>query len=612
VCGIAGWIDTQIDLTKERPVLERMMTCLKHRGPDASGMWLSSRAGLAHRRLVVVDPLGGQQPMIYEHGGRTYILVYNGELYNTDELRKQLQGLGHTFNSHSDTEVLLKAYAQWERECVRHLNGIFAFAVWNLKDQTLFMARDRLGVKPLFYTQRGSAFLFASEIKALLVHPLVPAHIDQEGLAEIFALGPARTPGHGVFKGINELKPAEWLIYDSKGIRRGKYWSLISSKHTDDYRTTLEKVKYLFTDAVKRQLVSDVPVCTLLSGGLDSSAITAVASSEYGQRGERLNTYSVDYLENDLYFRSDDFQPDSDLPWAKDVASVLGTKHHTVWLNSGDLHRMLDQAMQSKDLPGMADIDTSLYLFSRQIRQDATVALSGECADEVFSGYPWFRREDALQAKTFPWSLKTDLRKRILSKEVTGRIDIDNYIDRRYREALSEVPVLEGETGPAARQREITYLTLTRWMPTLLERKDRMSMAEGLEIRVPFCDHRLVEYVWNVPMDIKFAGGREKGLLRTALRGILPERVLWRPKSPYPKTHNPSYLSATVETLKRILKDLTSPLRPLLNKDAVKELINSGASLDKPWFGQLMRAPQLFGYLIQVDLWMRRYKVVVV
>lgn len=603
-----------MDLTKAKVVLERMMACLTHRGPDESGMWLSSRAGLVHRRLIVVDPLGGQQPMLYEREGRTYVLVYNGELYNTDELRKELLDLGHTFSSYSDTEVLLKAYSQWESACVQHLNGIFAFAVWEPEKQTLFMARDRLGVKPLFYTRRGSAFLFASEIKALFAHPLVSAEVDEEGLAEIFAIGPARTPGHGVFRGLRELRPAEWLLYDAgrRSLRLERYWTLSSSPHPDDYDTTLEKVRYLFTDAVKRQLVSDMPVCTLLSGGLDSSAITAVAAMEYRQSGKNLTTYSVDYLENELYFRSDDFQPDADQPWAKEVAGFLSTDHRQVMISPGDLHRTLDQAMQGRDLPGMADIDSSLYLFSGEIRRGATVALSGECADEVFSGYPWFRREEAIKAQTFPWSLLTDLRRSILSPDVLRKTDIDGYIAARYQEALAEVPVLEGENAPAARQRELTYLTLTRWMPTLLERKDRMSMAVGLEIRVPFCDHRLVEYMWNVPLDYKFSRGREKGLLRAALRGILPENVLWRPKSPYPKTHHPHYFAATVASLKKILQDSTSPLNPLLNKKALQELMNSPGICDRPWFGQLMRAPQLFGYLIQVDLWLRRYKVAIV
>lgn len=614
MCGIAGWIDWQRDLTKEEPVLRAMGDTLKRRGPDAEGIWLSEHAAFAHRRLIVIDPAGGTQPMVRQRGDRKYVITYNGELYNTQEVRDELESRGHVFLSRSDTEVLLLSYIEWGPECVNHLNGIFAFGVWDEAEQRLFLARDRLGVKPLYFAQiEGGTFLFASELKALLAHPLVPAEIDSEGLAELFLIGPAHTPGHGVFRRISELRPGHWLLYDRRGnIQIHRYWALYSRPHTDDFPTTVARVRELFVDSVERQLVSDVPVCTLLSGGLDSSAITAVAAQVFARDGKGpLHTYSVDYVGNDVNFRPNDFQPDSDAPWAARVSEHFGTEHHRVLLDTQALVEALADAVSARDLPGMTDVDSSLYLFSREIKKTATVVLSGECADEVFGGYPWFRRQDALAADTFPWSLKLEERIRVLSPELVKSIKPKEYVAERYRRALAEVPQLPGEPKPEARIREISYLTLTTWMLSLLDRKDRMSMAAGLEIRVPFCDHRLVEYVWNIPWEMKFHGQREKGLLRTALAGILPDDVLWRPKSPYPKTYDPKYLTATRMLLEQVLADHTSPLLPLVDTAYIRKALKEQRRFDIPWFGQLMRLPQFFAYLVQVNLWLRKYRITV-
>ncbi len=623
MCGIAGWVEWETDLTGKRPVLEAMRDSLASRGPDASGMWVSPRAALVHRRLVVIDPSGGGQPMIRRRAGQDYILVYNGELYNTAEIRNELISRGYSFNGHSDTEVLLTAFIEWGPGCVERFNGIFAFAVWNQAEQSLFMARDRLGVKPLFYAHSGGPnaagrFLFGSELKALLVHPSVPAKIDAEGLAEVFAIGPARTPGHGVFRGISELKPGYSLEYDRRGLRIWPYWTLVSRPHEDDLATTSARVRGLLADAVERQLISDVPICTLLSGGLDSSALTAFAAAAYRRDNrEPIHTWSIDYLDNDRYFKISDFQPNSDTPWAKRVSDYLETLHHPVVIDTPNLVGALAPAMRARDLPGMADVDASLLLFCAEIKKEATVAVSGECADEVFGGYPWFYRQDALGAGTFPWSIRLRERLGLLSRELVGMMRAEEYVADRYRQALNEVPRLSGEDPTNRRMREMFYLNLTRWMPVLLDRKDRMSMAVGLEVRVPFCDHRLVEYVWNVPWEIKSLEGREKGLLRHALAGVLPEDVLWRRKSPYPKTHHPNYLKAVSGWVLRILEDPESPLVPLINGAAVRELA-SGAmeraerGIYQPFFGQLMTDAQWLAHLAQIDSWMREYRVSVV
>jgi len=614
MCGIAGWINLKEDLHMKKEIMNEMIDTLINRGPDASGIWSSNHALLGHRRLIVVDPAGGSQPMIRKYGENEYVITYNGELYNTQDLRKKLEAKGHVFKSHSDTEVLLVSYIEWGPECVEHLNGIYAFGVWSEKDQSLFIARDRFGVKPLFYTLTGDSFLFASEIKALLANPLVKREVDSDGLAEIFGLGPARTPGHGVFKNINEVKPAHFIIYDQNGLRGKRYWKLESTPHTDSVDETVEKVRNLVLDAINRQLVADVPVCTFLSGGLDSSIISAVTAKAFMAEGNKqLHTFSVDYIDNDIYFKPSLFQPNPDAPWVKRLSEEIKSCHHYIKLDTPQIVNALTYAVKAKDLPGMADIESSLLMFCKEVKNEAVVALSGECADEIFGGYPWFYNDEMLNADTFPWARSVKERTSILSPDISEEINCENYVKQRYLDTLAEVPQLTGETASEKRRREIMYLNIMWFMATLLDRKDRMSMATGLEVRVPFCDHRIVEYLWNIPWEIKYLDQREKGLLRRAFKGILPDDVLYRKKSPYPKTHNPAYLRAVKEWLQNILNDPSSPLLEIVNRKRVQEILDSdGAAFGVPWFGQLMTGPQLFAYLIQVDIWLREYKVALV
>ncbi|MFC9777787.1 asparagine synthase (glutamine-hydrolyzing) [Paenibacillus chitinolyticus] len=611
MCGITGWIDWRKDLTTSSSILENMTETLVHRGPDASGTWISGHCALGHRRLSVMDPLNGAQPMIRKDGDRTYSIVYNGELYNAPELRSELEHRGHRFATSCDTEVLLAAFVEWDRSCLERLNGIFAFAAWNEQEQTLFLARDRLGVKPLFYSHTDGAFLFGSEPKAILAHPDIKTEVGAEGLAEIFAVGPARTPGHGIYRNLAELKPGHFMVYDRSGLTIRPYWKLENRPHTDTVEETALRIRELLADTARRQLVSDVPVCTLLSGGLDSSALTTLASHHYRDSGSGvLNTYSVDYADNDKNFKENAFQPNSDAPWINRMTEYLGTEHHYIEFDTPELVESLRTVVLARDTPGMADIDGSLYLFCREIKKGATVALSGEAADEIFGGYPWFHREDALNANTFPWSLSLPQRAGILSRDFADWIKPEAYVRGRYEQALAEVPRQAGETREQNRMREMSYLNITRFMPTLLDRKDRMSMAVGLEVRVPFCDHRLVEYVWNIPWDIKTAGDREKGILRKALVEVLPEDVLARKKSPYPKTHNPNYATAVKQQALEILNDSSSPLLPFVDAKTLRAMAAPGAeSTEFPWFGQLMSGPQMFAYLIQVDTWLREYKV---
>ena len=614
MCGITGWIDWERDLRHQKPILTSMTKTLARRGPDAEGFWVSASAALGHRRLIVIDPEGGDQPMVRRRGNRKYIIVYNGELYNTPELRRELESRGHVFFGHSDTEVLLTSYIEWGPPCVERLNGIFAFAIWDEAEQSLFLARDRMGVKPLFYTEQGGSFLFGSELKTLLAHPEVSPDLDTDGLAEVFVLGPARTPGHGIFRGIKELKPGYSLVYNRKGAKICKYWELKSRPHEDSLETTVSKVRQLVIDAIRRQLVADVPVCTFLSGGLDSSAITAVAAEQYQTEGkDTLQTYSIDYIDNDYFFKPGKFQPDSDSDWVQYVSDFLNTRHHSIYFDTPQLVESLYTATLARDVPGMADIDSSLYLFCKEIKKEHTVALSGECADEVFGGYPWYHSQEDIQSNTFPWSRKIGTKMEVFSPELVNRVKPKEYMARCYHETVSETPRLPGEDPFEAGRREMFYLNFNWFMQTLLERKDRMSMATGLEVRVPFCDHRIVEYVWNIPWTMKMCDNLEKGILRRALKDILPEKVLYRRKSPYPKTHNPGYMAVLRDVLLDIINETSSPLLNLIDIRTVRKMLESGEdAFDRPWFGQLMTGPQLFAYLIQVDIWLRKYKVSII
>ena len=612
MCGISGWVDFHRDMRKESKTIEKMANTLSKRGPDETNIWNDLHVGFGHKRLIVVDPSGGRQPMSKPSiKGNTYTICYNGELYNTEDLRKILLTKGYSFKGHSDTEVLLTAYIEWAEECVNHLNGIYAFAIWDREQEKLFIARDRLGVKPLFFSENNKGLIFGSEIKAILANPEISTVVDQSGLSEVFGLGPSRSPGTGIFKGINELRPAHALTFTRNGLKIWRYWNVKSSKHTETAEETADHIKYLVTDAVTRQLVSDVPLCTFLSGGLDSSIITAIAATGFKDQGKgQLHTYSIDYEGNDVHFKANEFQPNSDEVYIQMVSNAYKTQSHKKIISQEQLAYDLIEAVYVRDYPGMADVDSSLLWFCKEIKKDFTVSLSGECADEIFGGYPWFHRKADLEREGFPWMRSVNERQNLLKEHWRHKLNIQDYVMAKYNQTIAETPVLDGESGEAAQRRQLFYLNMIWFMTTLLDRKDRMSMGASLEVRVPFADHRLVEYVWNIPWDIKMYGNREKGILRKAFEGVLPEDVLYRKKSPYPKTHNPQYTLAVQTMLQDILKDKSSVLHEFFDKAYLQSIVETGGdSFKEPWFGQLMTGPQLLAYLAQIHIWFKAYNI---
>ncbi|MGW2650636.1 asparagine synthase (glutamine-hydrolyzing) [Streptomyces sp. NPDC001393] len=573
MCGIAGWVDFERNLLTERAVVSAMTETLAPRGPDDTGTWLSPHAALGHRRLAVIDPDGGRQPMAAE--ATAAVLTYSGEVYNFCELRAQLEAKGHRFHTRSDTEVVLHGYLQWGEEVVERLNGMYAFAIWDTRTEELLLVRDRLGVKPLFYCQLpAGGLLFGSEPKAILAHPRAPRAVDADGLREILTI--ARTPEHSLYKGLHEVRPGQLLRFGREGLRKRRYWTLRAHDHTDDLDTTITTVRELLEDIVERQLVADVPLCSLLSGGLDSSAITAL-----GLRHGGLRSFAVDFVGLADHFEDDGMRGSPDGPYVHDVVRHLRPTHTDIVL---DAARLAEPALRADVVRAWehpqfsGDMNTSLHLLFQAVREHSTVALSGESADEVFGGYAWFHLPEAVAAPTFPWLVFMMRRQRpddLFDPALRKELDVVSYERDRYREALAEVPHLDAADPTERRMREISYLHLTRFVTMLLDRKDRLSMAHGLEVRVPFCDHRLVEYVFNTPWSMKTFDGREKSLLRAAVQDVLPASVLERRKSPYPATQDPAYGLALRASLAGLVADGTAPVLPLLDQRAVRSLLDS-------------------------------------
>jgi asparagine synthase (glutamine-hydrolysing) len=605
MCGITGWVDYDRDLAGQDAIVSAMTATLACRGPDGAGVWGSPHAVIGHRRLAVVDIPGGAQPMRAQAGGDV-VLTFSGEIYNFRELRRELQGHGHAFRTLSDTEVLLRAWLQWGADCLVRLNGMFAFAVWDGAREELVLARDRLGIKPLYYARQPAGVLFGSEPKALLAHPDFRAELDADGIAELFSQLGTRTPGRTIYRGLAEVRPGELVTVSRAGLTRRHYWRLAARPHTGSLAATAATVRDLLTDIVDRQLIADVPLGTLLSGGLDSSTLTALAARRSDGRGE-LSTYSVDFAGSQQAFRPDRLRPSHDEPFARQAAAHVGSRHTTILLDSADLVGSQWEPLHAHDMPTAGDMFTSMYLLFRGLREHSTVALSGESADEVFGGYHWYHHDALLAAPTFPWAAGGSWAG-LLRGEVAASARLAEYARDAYAGAQAEVPRLAGEDARERRIREVLYHGLTRWLAMLLDRKDRLSMAVGLEVRVPFCDHRLVEYVWNLPWQVKETGGIEKGLLRMAVADLLPAEIAARPKSIYPSTPDPVYAHAVYGQVAELLQRPDAPLFDLVDHGRLSRAFAADPSL--PGVMAVQPGPTApAAYLLDINQWLARYQV---
>jgi len=615
VCGIAGQVDFERDLRYEVESAQAMTDTMRSRGPDAEGLWTDEHVALGHRRLSIIDFEGGQQPMTAEEDGRTLaVIVYSGEVYNFRELRRELVCSGHHLRTESDTEVVLRAYLEWGENFVDRLNGMYAFAIWDVRREQLLLVRDRLGVKPLYYYPTSAGLLFGSEPKAILAETKVRPLVSADGLRELLAFD--KTPGHGIYKGMYEVCPGQLIRVRRNALSKHHYWQLEARDHTDDLSKTIRTIRELLEDIVTRQLIADVPLCTLLSGGVDSSAITALAAKALREQGAGpVRSFAVDFVGHPENFRSDALRETPDGPFVHELAECVGADHSDIVLSTTDLMDPVawKAVLRATDLPmSLGETFTSLYLLFRAIRGQSIVALSGESADEIFGGYAWFHDGQAVNADTFPWLAlmgrtmgnHSDLAISPLNLGLFARLDMPGYVADSYRTALAQVPRLTGETALQARMREVCYLHATRYMQILLDRKDRMSMANGLEVRVPYCDHRLVEYVFNIPWALKTFDGREKSLLRAATADVLPRSVVGRRKSPYPSTQDPAYLGALRGELAEMLIRKSLPVEPLLNRRGAKALLSIPVSAVRS--SMLRRHIEI---VLGFNAWLERYNV---
>jgi asparagine synthase (glutamine-hydrolysing) len=606
MCGITGWVSFGRDLRVEQATLEAMTETMSCRGPDDRGTWFAEHAALGHRRLAIIDLPGGRQPMSADTPGGAVAIVYSGEAYNFTELRAELIRRGHRFRTDSDTEVVLHAYLEWGEAVAERLNGMYAFAIWDSREDKLVMVRDRMGIKPFYYYQTPDGVLFGSEPKAILASPAAEHTVTLDGIRELFAF--IKTPGHAVWEGMHEVEPGTIVTVSSSGLRTTRYWTLRTRSHPDDQATSVAHVRELLEDIVRRQLVSDVPRCTLLSGGLDSSSMTAIAAKQLAEAGQTVRSFAVDFVGQTENFVPDNLRGTPDTPYVHDVAEKSGTEHQDIVLSSDELAdpEVRSKVIRARDIPmGLGDMDASLYLLFKSIRGHSTVALSGESADEVFGGYQQFFDPEAQRARTFPWLVRfaRDFGDDncILAPGVAEALDMPRYIQDAYDTSVARVERLDGESGFEWRMRKICYLHLTHFVRILLDRKDRMSMAVGLEVRVPFCDHRLVEYVYNAPWSLKTYDGREKSLLRGAARDVLPQSVVDRVKSPYPSTQDPEYAVKLQNNAREYLSSPGHPVFDIVSRDWLARAVAAEAQITHASRHGLERA-------LDLALWLDMYK----
>ncbi|MGW7002947.1 asparagine synthase (glutamine-hydrolyzing) [Streptomyces sp. NPDC054933] len=606
MCGITGWVSYQRDLRPLQETVDAMTETMSCRGPDDRGTWIDGPVALGHRRLAVIDLAGGRQPMSVEAPGGAVTMVYSGEAYNFTELRKELHARGHHFTTDSDTEVVLHGYLEWGEAIAERLNGMYAFAIWDGREHKLVMIRDRMGIKPFYYYPTSDGVLFGSEPKAILANPLAPCAVTVDGLRELFSF--VKTPGHAIWDGMYEVEPGTVVTVSRNGLRTYRYWSLESRPHTDDQQTTIAHVRSLLDDVVQRQLVADVPRCVLLSGGLDSSAMTGLAARQLAAQGDTVRSFAVDFVGQSANFVADDLRATPDTPFVHDVARLAGTEHQDIVLDAEQLAdpEVRSRMIRARDLPlGLGDMDASLYLLFKSIREHSTVALSGESADEVFGGYKQFFDPAVRQMDIFPWLVRyvtgAGNAAGLVTESATRALDLGTYVMDSYGSAVAGIQRPDGESDFEYRMRRICYLYLTRFVRILLDRKDRASMAVGLEVRVPFCDHRLVEYVYNTPWTLKSFDGREKSLLREATADLLPKSVYHRLKSPYPTTQDPKYVIELRNHIKDLLSKPSHQVFEIISRDRLSEL----AKDDTPQITQESR--QGLERALDLALWMDLY-----
>lgn len=575
-------------------------------------IFMNNMGGMLSDEQGFIDVLSSEETKVYKYNGKTYVVTYDGDLYNKDEIKDNLLSRGNYLDTDEEDEIILKAYITWREGCLERFEGVFSLGIWEVESRKLFLARDPIGARALFYSVLNDGIIFGNHIKYIFTNEKVKSEVTYEGISELFLLGPSRRGNSAIFKNVAQLEAGSYMEYCMGNIRIFKYADFEAYENKEEFENVVDNIREIVMDSILKQYSGEKEVCTLLSGGLDSSIVTAVVSDAVKHNGGKLQTFSVDYEGNDIHFKSNDFQPDHDSKWINKMVEFLGTEHTNMKLSNEELVDSLKQAMLLRGFPGMGDIDTSLLSFCRGMSKYSKVGLGGECADEVFGGYPWFHNLELMNSDFFPWIRSVVERAEYLNKEIKEHFDTVGFARDIYDDELKKVPKLYGESEKEKRLREVGYLTYKWFLPVLLERQDKMARVADFKIRAPFCNFKLMKYVYNIPWEYKVFGDMEKGLLRYAFKDLLPDEVTYRKKCPYPKTYNPDYTALIVDEFKRIINDEKSPILNIIDKENVMQLTVDGKEAARPWFGQLMKGPQVMAFLIQVNSWLKEYKVVIV
>lgn len=599
--GIVGYLKHQKINHEDIDLFTRMSKSISNRG-EYEKIFTADYILLAKRQK---NKCGTELNII--NNNNPLEIVFSGKLFNKKSLLLELASCDASPINENDEEIVLQAYLKWGKDCISKFNGYFSLAIWDKRERKLFCARDRMGAQPLFFYRYSNGIIFASEIKALMASGIIKGEIDNYGVKQLLLLGPSRTGGCGIIKGIDELKPGQYLEVDADNFKVATYWKPTALMHTDDYKTTVEKTRELITNAIARQIDSDEPGC-FLSGGLDSSIITKVVADIYKKGNKQLKTFSVDYKENDVYFEKNSFQSSRDNYYIDIMSKLTNSDHKYFMLDTQELLEAIDESSTARDLPGMGDIDSSLRVFCKKVGLETDICMSGECADEFFGGYPWYHREELLYRDNFPWLNALSLRESLFNKDILGKNN-DEYVYEEYKKVIDYTDCLDVDDKQNKRIREMFMLNYYYFMQTLIDRGDRMSSGTNLEIRMPFCDNAIIDYAFNMPWEYKAITGREKGIMREAFKDLLPEEINNRKKTPYPKTFNPAFRAGIVTRAEKLINDKNSIISELVNKDTFFDLKNNKIAVTEPWYGQLMRLPQIFGYIVELDIFFKRFNL---
>jgi len=571
MCAICGIVNFNAAETVDRRIIERMTLAQAHRGPDDHGIFTDGNVGLGHRRLSIIDLEGGKQPIFNED--ESIVVVFNGEIYNYAELTSQLKAKGRRFKTNSDTETIVHAYEESGDACVASLRGMFAFALWDRRRRRLLLARDRLGIKPLYYYANNRFLVFASEIKALLEHPAVPREMDHQALDLYLALRYVPGP-RTMFRNIFKLEPGRVMTADGAGIRVRKYWDIEYDESHLPEREWLERFATLLEESVRLHLIADVPLGVFLSGGLDSSAMLALTSRI--RNNGRVKTFSVGYDASGASGRH--AERSNEFAYARAAAGRFGADHYEFRLTARAFAAAIPHVVAHLDEPLADPSCIPLYFLSKLAREHVTVVLSGEGADEVLGGYALYRRILRLEAARRNFGgilrrlapaarlpvgdrLRAYLRRAALPLEnhyrgVVKGVSPEVRLELTGRERWAKTEELLTEifgahfrrVGNAGLLNRMLYADAKVWLPeNLLLKADKMTMAAALELRVPFLDHKLVELAAAMPDSMKIRGQDGKWILRSTMNGVLPTPILVRRKQGFP--------SPTAAWLRRELRD---------------------------------------------------------